>query len=92
MSRGSRDGNNAFTKDQSVSLVDEFPDLEKKIMRWNLSIQFVKELCLISEKKALTNQFQPMALSKMWSKLSGSTTKQKNLRVTFTIKGMETVN
>ena len=52
MSRGSREGNNAFTKDQSVSLVDEFPDLEKKIMRWTLPIQFAKELCLISEKKS----------------------------------------
>lgn len=64
MSRGSRDGNNAFTKDQSVSLVDEFPDLEKKIMRWNLSIQFVKELCLISEKKSSNQSISTYGLIK----------------------------
>ena len=64
MSRGSSDGNNAFTKDQSVSLVDEFPDLEKKIMRWNLSIQFVKELCLISEKKSSNQSISTYGLIK----------------------------
>ena len=53
MSRGAREGNNAFTKDQSVSLVEDpaVSDLEKEIMQWNLPINFVKKVCLMSEKK-----------------------------------------
>ena len=53
MSRGAREGNNAFTKDQSESLVEnpDYPNLEKDIMHWNLPIKFVKSVCLMSEKK-----------------------------------------
>ena len=53
MSRGAREGNNAFTKDQSVSLVEDPENsyLEKDIMQWNLPISFVKKVCLMSEKK-----------------------------------------
>ena len=53
MSRGAREGNNAFTKDQSVSLVEDpaSSNLEKEIMQWNLPISFVKKVCLMCEKK-----------------------------------------
>ena len=62
MSRGAREGNNAFIKDQSVSQVDDHPSLEKDIMHWNLPIKFVKNVCLMSEKKSSSQSISTQAL------------------------------
>ena len=43
MSRGGREGNNAFTRDQNVKQIDGFVD-SGKIMRWNLSMKYINEL------------------------------------------------
>jgi hypothetical protein len=41
VSRGSREGNNAFTKDQAVeSIRGNRTNLAKDIMRWNLRLIF----------------------------------------------------
>ena len=47
MSRGAREGNTAFTKDQNNSKFGGFVQnlqMDKKIMRWNLSLKFINEL------------------------------------------------
>ena len=44
MSRGGREGNNAFTKDQSNPGFVQNLHIDKKIMRWNLSLKFINEL------------------------------------------------
>ena len=47
MSRGGREGNTAFTKDQNNSKFGGFVQnlqMDKKIMRWNLSLKFINEL------------------------------------------------
>ena len=62
MSRGAREGNNAFVKDQSVSQVDENPNLEKDIMHWNLPIKFVADVCLMAEKKSSSQSISTQAL------------------------------
>ena len=53
MSRGGREGNNAFTKDLGVNLFDDsiFP---KDILQWNLSKKFINEL--VKSKKLDKNE------------------------------------
>lgn len=43
MSRGGREGNNAFTKDQQVDLADT-SEKPADIMRWNVSQKFIEDL------------------------------------------------
>ena len=62
MSRGAREGNNAFTKDQAGSPVDDYPRMEKDIMHWNLPVKFVNDLCLLSEKKTSNKSTSTQAL------------------------------
>lgn len=47
MSRGGREGNNAFTKDQNVQKVNGLWQIGQKIMRWNLPLKFINELIAI---------------------------------------------
>ena len=48
MSRGSREGNNAFTKDQANgAMTNENPDLAADVISWNLPPKFLSELCLV---------------------------------------------
>eukprot|EP00092_Neocalanus_flemingeri_P072035 GFUD01088588.1.p1 GENE.GFUD01088588.1~~GFUD01088588.1.p1 ORF type:complete len:398 (+),score=109.31 GFUD01088588.1:215-1408(+) len=54
MSRGAREGNNAFTKDQQADLVDTSLN-EADIMHWNLPIKFINDLLLMSEKSSVTS-------------------------------------
>ena len=51
MSRGAREGNNAFTKDQQASLVGQSSISPADIMQWNLSIKFIKDLALLLENR-----------------------------------------
>ena len=51
MSRGAREGNNAFTKDQHTSLVGQSSISPADIMQWNLSIKFIKDLALLLENR-----------------------------------------
>ena len=44
MSRGGREGNNAFTKDQNVGRIVQNLQIGKKIMKWNLPLKFIHEL------------------------------------------------
>ena len=52
MSRGGREGNNAFTKDQHVDLFDNSVSA-RDVMEWNLSVKFIDEL--IKNKKISIN-------------------------------------
>ena len=57
MSRGGREGNNAFTKDQNVALFDEKVSYDN-IMKWNLPISFINKLIKMKKirKECLVNQ------------------------------------
>ena len=44
MSRGGREGNNAFIKDQNVGRIVQNLQIGKKIMKWNLPLKFINEL------------------------------------------------
>ena len=57
MSRGGREGNNAFTKDQNVALFDEKVSYDN-IMKWNLPISFINKLIKMKKirKEYLVNQ------------------------------------
>ena len=57
ISRGGREGNNAFTKDQNVALYDENVSYDN-IMKWNLPITFINKLIKMKKikKEDLVNQ------------------------------------
>ena len=43
MSRGGREGNNAFTKDQHIQLTDS-TEKAAEVLRWNVSWRFLEDL------------------------------------------------
>ena len=43
MSRGGKEGNNAFTRDQNVELSDEV-EKASEVLRWNVSRKFLEDL------------------------------------------------
>ena len=54
MSRGAREGNNAFTKDQQANVFGTNHISEADIMEWNLPIKFIQDLDFINENISKT--------------------------------------
>ena len=55
MSRGAREGNNAFTKDQQTSLIGDASIDDADIMHWNLSLKFINGLSTLIESRVLVS-------------------------------------